>query len=175
MDTGDMLLKASLPISPHETAGTLSDKLSQLGAELMLKTIPGYLDGSIQPQVQDHENATVIPMLKKEDGEIKWHRPAQAIDYRMRGLDVWPGSYTFFRGKSLKVLRAQVYTGEPGYQGNPGQILEINKNSFLVRTGDGILELLEVQLAGSKAMDAGTFARGQRLESAELLGQDPLA
>lgn len=175
MDTGDMLLTASLPIAPHDTAGSLSDKLSQLGADLLLKTLPGYLDGSIQPQVQDHTAATVIPMLKKEDGEINWHQPAQAILNRLRGLDSWPGSYSFFRGKSLKVLRVAVYTGDPGYQGNPGQVLEINKGSFLVRTGDGILELLEVQLAGSNAMDAGTFARGQRLESAEFLGQLPQA
>ncbi len=175
MDTGDMLLKASLPITPHDNAGTLSDKLSQLGAELLLKTIPSYLEGSIQPQVQDHQAATVIPMLKKEDGEIQWNQAAQVILNRMRGLDSWPGSYSFLRGKSIKILRAAIYTGEPGYQGNPGQVLEINKSSFLIRTGDGILELSEVQLAGSKAMDAGTFARGQRLESAEFLGQNPLA
>lgn len=175
MDTGDMLLSASLAIAPHDTAGSLSNKLSQLGAELLIKTLPAYLDGSLHAQQQDHAAATVIPMLKKEDGEIKWSQPAQTLLNRLRGLDTWPGSYTFFRGKSLKVLRAALYIGEPGYQGNPGQVLEINKGSFLVRTGDGIMELFEVQLAGSKAMDAGTFARGQRLDSAEFLGQTPLA
>lgn len=175
MDTGDMLLKASLPISDNDTAASLSDKLSQLGAQLLMKTLPAYLEGSLQSTPQDHQAATVIPMLRKEDGELNWHQPARALHNRIRGLYPWPGCYTWFRGQTLKVLRAQVYQGEPGYAGLPGQILEVGRQSLLVRTGDGILELLEVQLAGSKAMDAGSFARGQRIESADFLGQTPSA
>jgi len=173
MDTGDMLLKRSLRIDPDESAQSLSDRLSALGAEALLETIPAYLKGELQPQPQDHAAATVIPMLHKEDGEIHWGKSARAIYNQLRGLNPWPGSYTFWRDRSLKIKAARPYTGESDYQGNPGQVLDIRGESLLVRTGDGILELLEVHPADGKAMSAGAFARGQRVQSGDFLGLAP--
>jgi methionyl-tRNA formyltransferase len=173
MDTGDMLLKAAIPISDQDTGVTLAEKLSKLGSELLIKTLPAYLSGELQPQVQDHAAATTIPMLNKEHGQINWQWPARAIYNQIRGLKPWPESYTFCRGRSLKVKEARVFEGEPGFAGNPGQILEVRRQSVLVRTGDGILELLKVHPANGKEMDAAAFARGQHLESAEFLGEAP--
>ncbi|HEY9840406.1 MAG TPA: methionyl-tRNA formyltransferase [Candidatus Obscuribacterales bacterium] len=173
MDTGDMLLKAAIPISPDDTGVTLAEKLSQLGAQLLLETLPAYLSGELKPTPQDHDQATTIPLLNKEHGEINWNQPAQAISNQIRGLKPWPESYTFCHSRSLKIKAARVFEGEPGYAGNPGQILEIRKQGLLVRTGDGILELLRVHPADGKEMDAAAFARGQRLESGEFLGQTP--
>lgn len=174
MDTGDMLLKRSLSIDPDETAPALSARLSALGAEALLETLPAFLSGTLQPEPQDHTAATVIKMLAKEDGEITWQQPARAIYNRLRGLTPWPGLYTFCADRSLKVLQARVYTGPPPAQtGVPGQVLGLAGESLLIRTGDGILELLEVHPANGKAMSAGAFARGQRLEPGDLLGQAP--
>lgn len=173
MDTGDELLKASLEIAPDDTGETLATRLSGLGSELLMKTLPAYLSGELKPVVQNHAEATVIPLLAKEHGEINWNKPASAIYNQIRGLKPWPETYTFCRGRSLKIKQARVYDGEPGYAGNPGQILEIRKQSLLVRTGDGILELLSVHPANGKEMDGGSFARGQRLDSGEFLGQTP--
>lgn len=175
MDTGDELIKAAIPIAPDETGVTLAEKLSRLGAKTLLETLPAYLDGSLKPKAQDHAQATTIPLLAKEHGLIDWTRPARALDHQIRGLKPWPETYTFCRGRSLKVKEARVYEGDPGYTGNPGQILEIRKSSLLIRTGDGILELLRVHPADGKEMDAASFARGQRLETAEFLGQAPSA
>ncbi|MGV3525294.1 MAG: methionyl-tRNA formyltransferase [Candidatus Sericytochromatia bacterium] len=171
MDTGDMLLTAVQPIQDDDTGVTLAEKLSQLGAKLLIETLPGYLDGSVLPVAQDHSQATTIPLLSKEHGEIKWQAPARAIHNLIRGLKPWPEAYTTCRGKTLKVKAARVYDGDPGYAGLPGQILEITRDGLLVRTGDGILELLVVHPANGKEMSAAAFARGQRLESAEFLGQ----
>lgn len=174
MDTGPILLQASVAISEDDDGVSLAQKLSKLGAELLLKTLPGFLSGEIQPQEQEHDAATVIPMLKKEHGEIDWaQQPARAISNQIRGLKPWPGTYTWFRGKSLKIKEARVYEGDPGFAGNPGQVLETLKQTVLVRTGDGILELQRVHLADAKEMSAGDFARGQRLESGEFFGQNP--
>lgn len=175
MDTGDELIKTAIPIAPDDTGVTLAEKLSRLGAQTLLETLPAYLDGSLKPKVQNHDQATTIPLLAKEHGLIDWTRPARAIDNQIRGLKPWPETYTFCRGRTLKVKQARVYEGDPGYTGNSGQILEIRKSSLLVRTGDGILELLRVHPADGKEMDAASFARGQRLETAEFLGQAPSA
>lgn len=173
MDTGDELLKAAIPIEDSDDAESLSAKLSQLGAKLLLQTIPGYLHGTIRPHPQDHEAATVISMLSKENGEIAWSQPARAIFNQIRGFRPWPGTYTFFQNNTLKIKDARVYDGDPGFAGNPGQVLEILKESILVRTGDGILEVLQVHPANSNAMSAGAFARGKHLQSGDFLGLAP--
>ncbi len=175
MDTGDMLLKSTVPITHTDTAVTLSEKLSEAGAKLLLETLPGYLSGDVKPVPQDHEAATTIPMLKKEDGELDWQKPAEALYNQIRGFTPWPGTYTFFKDKTLKVKRARLYMEQPDeYRGVPGQILDVGKDFIRMRCGEGVLELLEVQLAGSKAMDAGSFARGQRLTPAEFMGAQPV-
>lgn len=170
MDTGDMLLKAEVDIALNDTAVSLSEKLSQAGASLLLDTLPGYLSGEVQPTPQDHSQATSIPLLKKEDGEIHWQQSATQIYNQIRGFYPWPGTYTFFQDKTLKVIQARLAEHPDAHQGTPGQILAIGHDWIRIRCGEGALELLNVQLAGSKAMDAGSFARGQRLEIAQFLG-----
>lgn len=174
MDTGDMLLKREVSIALDDTAVTLSDKLSAAGAELLLETLPGYLSGDIQPQAQDEAAATAIPLLKKEDGEIDWSQSATALYNQIRGFYPWPGTFTYFQSKTLKILRARLGSDENPHQGNPGQIIAVGHDFIRMRCGEGVLDLLEVQLAGSKAMDAGSFARGQRLESAHFLSAQPV-
>lgn len=174
MDTGDMLLKKEVSITLDETAVTLSDKLSETGAQLLLETLPGYLSGEIQPEPQQETEATSIPLLKKEDGEINWTQSATTLYNQIRGFSPWPGTFTYFQNKTLKIIRARLGVDENSQQGNSGQILEIGQNFIRIRCGEGVLELLEVQLAGSKAMDAGSFARGQRLEIAHFLSAQPV-
>lgn len=174
MDTGDMLLKTEIEISHQDTAVTLSDKLSQAGAQLLLETLPGYLSGEVKPIPQDNAAATSIPMLKKEDGEIDWTQSATRIYNQIRGFYPWPGTFTSYQGKTLKVIEARLAEPEHPDQGTPGQILETGHDYIRLRCGEGALDLLKVQLAGSKAMDAGSFARGQRLESAQFIGMPAL-
>lgn len=174
MDTGDMLLKKEIAIALNDTAVSLSDKLSEAGAQLLLDTLSGYLSGDIQPQAQNEAEATAIPLLKKEDGEMDWNQSATTLYNQVRGFDPWPGTFTYFQNKTLKVIQARLSEDEHPHQGKPGQILEVGHHFIRMRCGEGVLELLEVQLAGSKAMDAGSFARGQRLESAHFLSAQPV-
>lgn len=174
MDTGDMLLKKEVAIALNDTATSLSDKLSSAGAQLLLDTLPGYLSGNIQPQAQDEAKATAIPLLKKEDGEMDWHQSATELYNQVRGFAPWPGTFSYFQNKTLKVLQARLGVDETPHQGNPGQILAIGQDFIRMRCGEGVLDLLEVQLAGGKAMDAGSFARGHRLESAHFLNTQPV-
>ncbi|MGE3728908.1 MAG: methionyl-tRNA formyltransferase [Candidatus Sericytochromatia bacterium] len=174
MDTGDMLLKRTLSIAADETGISLTEKLSKLGSELLIETLPGYLKGDILPQIQDASQATQIPLLKKEHGLLHWQEPAQALYHRIQGLKPWPETYTFFRGKPLKIKEAQVYAGEwhDSETRLPGHVAKILKQSILVQTGVGLLELLRVHPADSKEMAAGDFARGQRVEVGELFGAE---
>jgi methionyl-tRNA formyltransferase len=163
LDTGDILLARETEIGPEETAVDLGDRLSALGAELLVETLDGLFRGVIHPRKQDDAQASVAPILKKEDGEIDWKQPAYAIHNRVRGLVPWPGAYTRFRGQLLHVWRARL--APKGTPPAPGRV---------VACGDGrMLELLEVQLEGRKRMSAAAFANGQRLAANDILGEQP--
>src|SRR5437868_4308809 len=107
LDTGDMLLQAEIPIAPEDTAVTLSPKLAELGATLMVETLQRLEAGKLSPTPQDHAHATLAPVLKKEDGRIDFLRSAQEIHNRLRGFQPWPGAFTSFRGKSLTIVSAR--------------------------------------------------------------------
>lgn len=169
MDTGDMLLKRSIAIAFDDTTATLAEKLSTLGSELILETIPKWISGELEAQKQDDDKATYAPLIAKSDGEIKWGQSAQDIYNLIRGFTPWPEAFTMFKDKTLKIKKAQLVSDPDPERGVPGQIIAVNKQDFLVRTGEGVLAVTHVQLSGSKAMDAGTFARGQRLEPGEIL------
>ncbi len=160
LDTGPVLGQAECPIAPDDTTGSLTAKLAELGAQLLIETLAGWLDGRIQPQPQDEAQATHCRQLEKKDGLLDWRRPAAYLDRQVRACDPWPGAYTTWQGERLKVLRARP---EPGWQGEGqwGQVREKGEGIGVI-TGVGLLELLEVQLAGKKPMLAGQFARGQR-------------
>jgi methionyl-tRNA formyltransferase len=166
LDTGDMLLKAETEIGPEETAIELSVRLAPMGAGLLVETLAGLAAGTITPQKQDGAQATLAPILKKEDGRIDWALPAREIHDRVRGLLPWPGAYTTFRGQGLHLWKARV---APGAAAAPGRLLPGRK--LMVACGDSTaIELLEVQLEGRKKMSGEAFANGRHLSENELLG-----
>jgi methionyl-tRNA formyltransferase len=163
LDTGDILLARETEIGPEETALELGDRLAVMGAELLVETLDGLSRGVIRPRKQDDAQASLAPILKKEDGDIDWKQPAAAIHNRVRGLVPWPGAYTRFRGQLLHIWRARL--APEGIPPAPGRVLVC---------GDGrMLELLEVQLEGRKRMSAEAFANGQRLSKNDVLGEQP--
>jgi methionyl-tRNA formyltransferase len=170
LDTGDMLLKESVPINPTETAPELGVRLSRLGAELLLKVMGQMEAGTLKPEKQRREEATLAPILKKEDGLIDWRRSAQEVYDRWRGFNPWPGAYTFFRGQQMAILRAQpVKRGS----GAAGRIWAERRQAFVSCGGTTTLELLEVQLSGRRCMSADGFLNGYRLMENEMLGEKP--
>jgi methionyl-tRNA formyltransferase len=158
LDTGDMLLKAETDIGEEETAEELSVRLAALGAELLGRTLAGL--STIKPEKQDHSQATLAPILRKEDGRIDWTQPAREIANRVRGFQPWPGCYTLWRGKRLAIWRARACAGS----GKAGEI-----RGTQVGCGDGALELVEVQPEGKKRMTAEAFLRGHQVKDGEVL------
>lgn len=168
LDTGPNLAQAACPIAPDDTTGSLTGKLAELGAQLLIETLDGWLGGAIQAHPQDDAQATYCRPLDKEDGLLDWSRAAMHLDRQVRACDPWPGAYTTWQGQRLKVLRARPLPGWRG-EGPPGQVQEVGERIVVV-SGQGALELQEVQLAGKKPMPAGQFARGQRDLVGGLLG-----
>ena len=170
LDTGDMLLKAKLVIGPSETAPELSARLAPLGADLLLEAIEQIAAGSARPEKQRNEDATLAPILKKEDGLADWQRSAAEIYNRYRGFNPWPGAYTIFRGQQISITGARL--AEPKAGAPPGHAFT-DKRRLFVGCGHGsVLELLEVQLAGKKRMSAEAFLNGYQIVENELLGEE---
>ncbi len=170
LDTGDILLLRETDIGPEETAVELSDRLATMGAGLLMETLDGLARGTIESQKQDDAKASVAPILKKEDGAIRWTEPATAIHNRVRGLLPWPGTYTHFRGQLLHVWRARIIGHHTAL--SPGCVTA--GPGFRAACGDGaVLELTEVQLEGRKRMGGDAFANGQRLSQNDILGEQP--
>ncbi len=156
MDTGPILAQREVQIAPRETAATLTDKLSSLGAELLVETLPGYLRGEIEPRPQPDSGATHAKILRKADGEIHWDRPADEIDRMIRAFTPWPGTFTTWNGQRINILEARPGTGELGI----GHVAEIG-GEIAVGTGRGVLILKRVQPAGKRPMSARDFTRGR--------------
>lgn len=174
LDTGPTLSVAREPIGPDDTAGTLMERLAVLGARLLIETLDGLEAGTLAPQTQDPRLATPAPKVKPEEGKVDWSHSAPEIADRVRGLNPAPGAYSNFRDKRLKIWRARVYDPAPGgpvvAKGPPGSVVDLGKDRFGVATGDGVLELLEVQQEGHKRLDAGAFVRGHHPKIGEVLG-----
>ncbi|MEE8162557.1 MAG: methionyl-tRNA formyltransferase [Anaerolineae bacterium] len=169
MDTGPVLSQAICSISPQDTRGSLSASLAGLGADLLMDTLPRWLAGAIEPRPQDHSQATYSRIIVKEDGLIDWSQSAVEIWRRCRAYYPWPSAYTFWRGKLLKVLKAEALPHWSG-EGEPGQVMALDEN-LAVATPEGALLLREVQLAGKRALNAEDFARGQRDFVGSVLGR----
>ena len=167
LDTGDMLLKAETVIEKEDTAETIHDRLSEMGKDLLLETLEKVEKGEIVPQKQDDSLSCYAKMLKKYMGKIDMNWDAAKVERYIRGMNSWPSAYAEFRGKTLKLWRANVLPWNTGHK--PGMVVDVLKNSFIVQTGDGCLELLEVQLEGKKRMDAGSFLRGVKIEKGDCL------
>ncbi len=157
VDTGAILSQAAIRIAPEDTAGSLSEKLAQLGADLLLERLPRYLAGDLQPKAQDETQATRAPMLKKEDGLLDWSRPAEELARRVRGLNPWPGAYLVWDTVNLKIHKAHAVN----HDSPPGQRL-VHQGQPAVGTSSGILVLDEIQPAGKRPMDGRAFLAGAR-------------
>jgi methionyl-tRNA formyltransferase len=160
LDTGPILAQAECPINPDDTTASLTARLADSGAQLLVEMLPGWLNGVIVAQPQDDALATYCRPLQKQDGRLEWTQSARHLDRQVRACDPWPGAYTTWKGQRLKVLRARPWSDQGG-DGLPGQVVSLKPGVGVV-TGLGALELLEVQLAGKKPMAADLFARGQR-------------
>lgn len=158
LDTGDMLLKAEFPIGPDTTLAEVHDGLMDLGAKVLMETLEKLSDGTLQRIPQTGES-NYAPMLTKETGHIHWQEPAAHIHNLVRGLDSWPGAYTFLSGKKFKIWRTR-RTAETT-EALPGTVLLADKKKgLLVATGDGVLEILELQAPGKKRMRAADYLNG---------------
>ena len=157
LDTGPMLTQDSLLIEPYETSQTLHDKLAQLGAKLLTATLPTYLSGELQPQPQPEAGITYAPQITKEEGEIDWSQDGEAIERLVRAFTPWPGTYTTFQGKQLKIHAGYL---KGGYI-QAGKV-QMFGDGIGIGTGDGIYFPTEVQLEGKKRMDIDAFVNGYK-------------
>jgi len=170
LDTGDILLKREALIQDEDSTETLSERLSGVGADLMSETLPKLIRAEIQPQPQNHAQATFAPILKKEDGRIDWMLRADEIGWRVRGLRPWPGAYTSFRSKNLHIWSAAPVTGQVGLGQEPGTLLPERGNLRVVCGMGTLLDVRELQLEGRKRLLARDFLNGVRPSSGEKLG-----
>ncbi len=171
LDAGDILLNREIPIDEEDTAGTLGGRLSHAGASLLVKTLDGLEAGGLAAVPQEEDKATYAPPIRPEEGNIDWSQPAEGIDRLVRALEPAPGAYTFFRGRRLKILAVKV-TDVP-QEDEPGTLMSIGKEGFLVNTGTAGLRIVAVQPEGRQRMTAGEFSRGQRLQVAERFSMSP--
>jgi methionyl-tRNA formyltransferase len=162
VDTGEILLQRSMPLTQDMTAGDLHDALSVMGAELVLETTNGIAAKTLTPKKQSGE-VTTAPKLTAEMEQISWSKSALACHNLIRGLSPSPASYTLFRGKRIKILRTRI-AESPAEGASPGEIIAVGKNGPIdVQTGDGVLSVLQVKPEASVAMSAGEFVRGSHV------------
>jgi methionyl-tRNA formyltransferase len=182
LDAGPVLAQRRVPISPHDTTGTLTERLAEEGADLLMEVLPAWLDGSLAPTSQDESRATYAPTLRKEDGRVDWGLPAEDIWRRVRAFTPWPGAFTYLNGQPLRLLDTWPFAakseaqpaGLPARQAGtvvpcpPGATLPdqaglpVRQAGFAVVTGRGLLAIIRLQLAGRRALPATDFLRGQR-------------
>jgi len=161
IDTGPVLARAQIPISALDTTGSLTAKLSMIAAKLLVETLPRWLRGEITPQPQNEAEATYSVSISKEEGKIDWHLSATDIWRRVRAFHPWPGCYTRWQGKQIKIIEAVPLAEEEAYEAGEVIATEQEKAVFGVGTGSGILGVVKVQLEGKRAMSAADFLRGQ--------------
>lgn len=170
LDTGDMILKEEVVLDEKETGGSLHDKLCVIGAELLVKTLVMLEDGTAPREVQDDSLAgEYAKMLDKHMGQIDFNEPAEKMERLIRGLNPWPSAYTKLNGKTCKFWLADVV--DKDYEGQAGQVVEVAKDYFVIKTGEGGLAVRELQLEGKKRMDAGAFMRGFEMKCGVMFGE----
>ncbi len=161
LDTGEILLTSTVSIHPDDTAETLHDRLADVGANLLKKTLTRIENKTLKPIPQEHARATYAPMLKKKDGHIDWTLSANQIERFVRGMTPWPGAYTFYGNKRLKIFKAALKStinAEP-----PGTVTKGFSNELRVATGDGVLSILEIQGSSGKRLVVSDFLRGNSI------------
>jgi methionyl-tRNA formyltransferase len=158
MDTGDILLSAKLEIAPDDTSAMLYDRLAKLGADLLIKTIKAIEAEEIKPIPQDHKKATYAPLLKKNDGHINWKKPAEDIEAFIRGITPWPGAFTFYDNKRLKIFAAEPISSD--ITAPPGTVIKSFTDELRIATGKGALSILKIQSESGKQLSIKDFLRG---------------
>jgi methionyl-tRNA formyltransferase len=162
LDTGPLYLCESTTIQSEETVQELTERLAEIGGDLMIRTLSGIVSGRLHATPQDHSVASLAPILRKEDGFIDWHLPAKTIHNRIRAFNPWPGAVTRFRGSACRILKSKV--GLPGVETESAGDISASKGRLLVVCGDGVqLELMELQLPGRKPVSGSDFANGMRI------------
>lgn len=182
LDTGDILMQESIPLSADETAGSLYDKLSSMGGPLLLKALDAMEAGTVTPVPQGDSGTHYAKMLRKEMGNIDWTKSAEEIGRLVRGLNPWPSAYTHWNGKMLKIWMAETVTqeelsalgcdeknGMDLKEAQPGTVMIVTKDTLMVQTGDGLLALTELQMEGKKRMPVQAFLMGCRMQTGEKL------
>jgi len=168
LDTGPVLAQRKVPIERTDTTGSLTAKLALVGAELLIETLPKWIAGGIVPQPQDDSLATYAPMIRKEAGKMDWSKSALVLEREVRAYNPWPGSYTWWKGKLLRVHRADV--GDSTESAVVGKVVRWYEGAAVV-CGQGVLVLKEVQLEGKKPMDVRSFLNGHRDFIGSVLGE----
>ena len=173
MDTGDMLLQETVEIRADDTAGTLAPRLAEVGGRLLVETLRRLEAGTLTPQPQDDAQATMAPLLKKEDGVVDWTLPAAEIANRVRGLSPWPGAYTYVNGERWVLWRVAV--GEEVSGAAPGTVTKVSKDRVEVATGEGTIQLIDIQPSNSRRMTMAQYLAGHRLAEGLKLQAIPLS
>lgn len=161
IDTGDMLLQKGFELTKQDTGETVHDKLSALGAEMIVEALSALEAGTLKPVAQSDENTCYAPMLTKSLGCIDWSKDADTIDHYVRGLYPWPGTYTYLEGKKVKLF--SVIPVELSQAAKPGEVVAVEKDSIVVATGEGALVIPELQLEGKKRMPVKDFLLGYKM------------
>ena len=171
MDTGDIVAVKSLTILPDETAGELTHRLTALARELLPAAIDDIIQGKAVYVPQDPARATYAPLLKKDNGRINWKLSAHEIRNRIRGLDPWPGAFTFWKEKRLRLWDVRVESEDAA--GVPGEVVSLSETGLKIRTGTGVLNVRCLQLEGKRRMEVSEFMRGQTVKAGDRLDTAP--
>ncbi|MBO4609798.1 MAG: methionyl-tRNA formyltransferase [Lachnospiraceae bacterium] len=166
LDTGDILYQKKYELAPDETFETLHDRLMDLGGQALLEALPLIEEGKITPVTQDDSLSCYAPLIKKEDGLIDFKKTAVQIDAQIRAFNPWPGAFTRLEGKTLKIWEASLCEKS----GKPGEIIDVDKNSFTVACSEGSIRVMSLQAEGKKRMDTSAFLLGKKLSCGTVLG-----
>lgn len=169
LDTGDILLKAEVPIADDMTVGELHDKLSALGAEVLKQTLKKLEANELERIPQDDSIATYAPIITKNIGEIDWSKSSCEIYNLIRGTNPWPGAFTYYKGCTMKVWESEIVSEEP-HDLKPGTICKVNREGILVCCGKGKINIKEVQFASCRRMCVGDYICGNKIDEGEILG-----
>ncbi|MCU7843542.1 MAG: methionyl-tRNA formyltransferase [Candidatus Thiodiazotropha sp. (ex Monitilora ramsayi)] len=168
LDTGPMLLMLKTPIQSDETGGSLHDRLAELGATALLQALPGIADGSLQPEPQDDDLANYARKLDKRESRIDWTQSADEIGRQVRAFNPWPVAQCDFAGKVMRIWNAVPIEGQGGEGDEPGRVVATGKAGIDVKTGEGLLRIIELQMPGKRAMSAADFLNANTLDGVVL-------
>lgn len=172
IDTGDILYQKEIMLDSKETGASLFDKLSELGAQAIVEALPLLEAGKLTAMKQDESKATHVKMISKAQGLIDWAESAVVVERKIRGLNSWPSAYTYYKGKQMKIWGADVMYMQVEGNARPGMVVGVDKETFLIQTGAGVLAIRELQLEGKKRMNTHDFLLGCQVVVGEMLGNN---